>query len=160
MLTLAPTLRIGQAFRMRFYVYTPGSPGYISAEVAVRELTDEHEARAWAEELWPPATYEDERRFISRAETLMVPLYRDALERWEARDDSILQGTEVAEIRASRRASAASFAELGCREAAAAVAAHDDERIRFAIMEHCHDERCGGRDFPDEPPTRHLSAVR
>jgi hypothetical protein len=26
----------------------PGSPGYIAAEVAIRELEEEHEARAWA----------------------------------------------------------------------------------------------------------------
>jgi hypothetical protein len=35
---------------MRFYVFTSGSPGYISAEVAVRELGvgDPDEPRAWA----------------------------------------------------------------------------------------------------------------
>jgi len=68
---------------MRFYVFTPGSPGCIAAEVAVRDLTDEHEGRAWADDTWSPATYYgDERRFVSRAEVLMVPLYREALERW------------------------------------------------------------------------------
>jgi hypothetical protein len=50
----------------------------------------------------------------------MVPLYREALERWEARDDSILQATEVAEIRASRRDTAADDAKLGCSVAEAA----------------------------------------
>jgi hypothetical protein len=133
---------------MRFYVFTPGSPGYISAEVAVRELTDEHEAWAWAEETWSPA-FGAAHRFISRAEVLMVPLYRGALDRWEARNDSTLQATEVAEIRASRRSTAASDAELGCSVAAAALADDDDEAIRVVINEHCHDERCGGRDFPD-----------
>jgi hypothetical protein len=134
---------------MRFYVFTTGSPGYISAEVAVRELSDEHEARAWANDTWIP-WWSDSARIISHSEALMVPLYRDALERWERRDDAILQATEVAEVLDGRRQEAVHFAKLGCREAIAAVADQDDERIRFVVMEHGHDERCGGRDFPDE----------
>jgi hypothetical protein len=55
-----------------------------------------------------------------------------------------------------RRREAAYFAELGCREAAAA---EDDERIHFVVTEHCHDERCGGRYFPDERPSRPLHVV-
>jgi hypothetical protein len=43
----------------------------------------------------PATTYDDERRFISRAEALMVPLYREALERWKRRDDDVLQTTEM-----------------------------------------------------------------
>ena len=31
---------------MRYYVFTPGSPGYISAEVAVRDLEGADEARS------------------------------------------------------------------------------------------------------------------
>jgi hypothetical protein len=65
-----------------------------------------------------------------------------------ARDDGILQDTETTETLESRRQSAAGQAELGCREAASALAAEDHERICFVLMEHCHDERCGGRDFP------------
>jgi hypothetical protein len=142
---------------MRFYVYTPGSPGYISGEVAVRDLTDEHEARTWADDTWSPATYvATERRFLSRAEALMVPVYRDALERWQSRDDSILQATEVAEIRASRRSTVAYDAELGCSVAAAALADDDDEAIATVISEHVH-EGCGGRDFPG--PRRSLQLV-
>jgi hypothetical protein len=129
----------------------PGSPGYIAAEVAIREFEGEHEAPAWANDTWSPAThYDDERKFITRAEALMVPLYREALERWEARDDSVLQETEITEIRASRRSTVAYDAELGCSVAAAALAADDDETIATVISEHCHDERCGGRDFPDQ----------
>jgi hypothetical protein len=56
----------------------------------------------------------------------MVPLYRDALEAWERRDDSVLQATETAEVLESRRHEAAGLAELGCREAAAAVAERDE----------------------------------
>jgi hypothetical protein len=88
----------------------------------------------------------------------MVPFYRQALNAWGRRDDSVLQATEVAEVLESRHQEAAGLAELGCREAAAAVAERDDERIRFVIMEHCHDERCGGRYFPDEPRPRSLQA--
>jgi hypothetical protein len=78
----------------------------------------------------------------------MVPHYRDALERWEARDDSILQAREIAEIRTSRRSTVAYDAELGCSVAATALEANDDEAIATAISEHVHDG-CGGRDFPD-----------
>jgi hypothetical protein len=137
---------------MRFYVFTRGSPGYISAEVAVRELTDEREARAWASDVWSPACpVGDEPRFISRAEAHMVPLYRDALERWERREDGILQATEVAQILEEHRGEAASLAALGCSVAAAALAADDDEAIRASINEHVH-AMCGGRNFPDERP--------
>jgi hypothetical protein len=92
----------------------------------------------------------------------MVPLYRDALERWERRDDSILQATEVAEIRASRRSTVAYDAKLGCSVAAAALEADADEAIRFVIMEHGHDVQCGGRNFPDQRRSiqvRHLNAA-
>ncbi len=65
----------------------------------------------------------------------MVPFYRQALNAWGRRDDSVLQATEVAEVLESRHQEAAGLAELGCREAAAAVAERDDERIRFVIME-------------------------
>jgi hypothetical protein len=70
---------------MRFYIYRPGTPGYISAEVAVRELPTDDSAhlQAWAEDTWSPSWLGDAHRFISRTEALMVPLYRDALERWE-----------------------------------------------------------------------------
>jgi hypothetical protein len=44
----------------------------------------------------------------------MVPLYREALERWERRDDTVLQDTQVAQIRVEHRAEAASEAERGC----------------------------------------------
>jgi hypothetical protein len=85
---------------MRFYVWTEGTPGYISAERAIRELTDEHEARGWANDC---AGLHEGQRLISGSEALRVPHYRDAAERWEARDDSILQATEVAEVLSSRR---------------------------------------------------------
>jgi hypothetical protein len=113
----------------RFYVFTPGKPGYISAEIAVRELPTgpPAESRAWAEDSW---AHQSGQRLISRSEALMVPLYCEALERWESRDDSILQGTEIAEVRASRRSTAAYDAELGCSVAAAALEADDDEAIR------------------------------
>jgi hypothetical protein len=146
---------------MRFYAYRLGSPGYISAEVAVRELPTDDPAhvQAWAEDTWAPAWLSEKHRFISRAEALMVPRFREALERWERRDDGILQDTETTAILESRRQDTASRANLGCREAAAAVDAQDDERIRFVIMEHCYDEGCGGRDFPDEPRRRSLQVV-
>jgi hypothetical protein len=142
---------------MRYYVFTPGSPGFISAERAIRELpTDAPGAtRAWAEDV---CGLQEGQRLISRSEALMVPHYRDALERWEARDDSILQATETAEIRASRRSTVAYDAELGCSVSAEALEADDDEAIASVISEHVH-EGCGGRDFPDEPRSRSLQAV-
>jgi hypothetical protein len=140
----------------RFYVFTPGSPGYISAEVAVRELTDEHEARAWADDSW--SHHWLPYRIVSRSEALMVPLYRKALEAWERRDDSVLQATETAEVLESRRREAAGHAGLGCSVASTALAAEDDEAIRAAVNEHVH-EGCGGRDFPDEPKSRSLQVV-
>jgi hypothetical protein len=143
---------------MRFYVYTPGSPGYISAEVAVRELTDEHEARAWAEDAWPACFGGEDYRYISRAEALMVPLYREALERWDARDDAILQQTEVSKIRAEHRAEAEGRAAFGCMVAAKALVDGNQDAIREAISAHEHDQRCGGRD-PELPGTRHLHPV-
>jgi hypothetical protein len=82
----------------------------------------------------------------------MVPLYREALERWERRDDAVLQDTEVAQIRAEHRAEAAAEAKRGCSLAAAAVDADDPEMIRAAVNEHGH-EGCGWH-LPDEPPTR------
>jgi hypothetical protein len=85
---------------MRLYVYTPGRPGYIGAEVAVRELTDEHEARAWASDTWSPATSWGSSAAPKR---WWCRFTGTALERWEARDDSILQETEVAETRAGMR---------------------------------------------------------
>ena len=140
---------------MRFYVFTPGSPGYISAEVAVREASDEYEARAWANDEWA----HNGRTIITQAEALMVPTYRDALERWERRDDAVMQQREVAQIRSDVRSEAAGIAELGCREAASAVATGDDERIYAVVTDHGHDARCGGRYFPDDPRTRPLSLV-
>jgi hypothetical protein len=144
---------------MQFYVFTPGSPGYISAEVAVRELPTgpPDEARAWAEDSW--SHHWLPYRIVSRSEALMVPLYHDALERWERGDDGVLQATETAEVLESRRSEAAGHADLGCSIAAAALASRDDEAIRVVINEHCHDERCGGRNFPDEPKSRALQVV-
>jgi hypothetical protein len=141
----------------RFYVFTPGKPGYISAEVAVRMLPTDRpgEALAWAEDSWSHPGLPS--RIISRSEAFMVPLYRDALDRWEARDDSILQATEITEIRASRRSTVACDAELGCSVAAAALEADDDAAIAAVISEHVH-EGCGGRYFPDEPRTPPLVA--
>lgn len=142
---------------MRFYVFSSGPPGYITAEVAVRDLEGADEARAWAADEWA----HNGRLIISEAKALMRPAYRQALERWERQDDAVLQDTEVAEIRASRRREASYFAELGCSDAATAIAEGDDEQIRVVINEHCHDERCGGRDFPDEPRVRRaLNVVR
>ena len=144
---------------MRFYVFTPGTPGYIAAEVAVRELfEDAHEARAWASDTWSPAgALEDEPTFISRAEALMVPLYRDALEAWERRDDAVLQETEVAEVLARRKGTASLEASEGCSVAAAALAADDDELIRDAVNRHAHNG-CGWR-FPDESRPRPFTVV-
>jgi hypothetical protein len=143
---------------MRFYVFTPGTPGYIAAEVAVRELfEDTQEARAWANDTWIP-WWSDSARIIDRAEALMVPLYREALERWEAGDDTTLQETEVAEVRAGRRGTAALEAAEGCRVATAALAADDDELISDAVLAHAH-AGCGW-SFPDEPKERRLNVVR
>jgi len=139
---------------VRFYVFTPGPPGYISAEVTIRDLMGEDEARGWADE-WKPGSGSHE--LISRAEALMVPASRDALERWERRDDSILQDTEVAQTRADHRAEAESEAELGCSMAAAALDADDPEAIRVAINEHGHND-CGWQ-FPDDPKPRRLRSV-
>ena len=142
---------------MRFYVFTPGSPGYISAEVAVRDLKGSDEARGWAADWWI-GPYTDS-RIISRSEALMRPAYRTALDAWELRDDDVMQTTEVAQIRREVREEAAGIAELGCREAARALAGGDDDDIYAIGSKHEHDERCGGRYFPDEPPRR-LNAVR
>ena len=89
----------------------------------------------------------------------MRPAYREALERWERRDDSVLQETEFTEIRASHRSTVAYDAALGCSVAAAALADDDDEAIATVISEHGHDEGCGGRNFPDEPWTRPLQVI-
>lgn len=141
---------------MRCFVWTDGTPGYIAAEVAIRELSGSDEARGWAEDWWTPLPSQ---RIITRSEALMRPTYREALEAWERQDDSVMQEAEVTEIRASRRSEAAYFADLGCRDAAAAIAANDDEQIRVVVNEHAHDQRCGGPDFPDEPRRRTLSVV-
>ncbi|MGI8617340.1 MAG: hypothetical protein ACR2L4_11285 [Actinomycetota bacterium] len=89
----------------------------------------------------------------------MVPLYREAIEAWERGDDAVLQATEAGELLHSRQSHAASEAELGCSVAAAALAENDDEAIRDALMAHYHDERCGGRDFPDDPKPHRLRSV-
>jgi hypothetical protein len=89
----------------------------------------------------------------------MVPNYREALDAWERRDDSVLQAIEVAQVLQARRVEAAGHAGLGCSVAAAALAIEDDEAIRVAIDEHVH-EGCGGRNFPEEPQSRSLQAVR
>ena len=141
---------------MRFYVWTEGDPGYITAEVAIRDVSGPDEARAWASDWWTPLPGQ---RIISEAEARMRPACRDALERWERRDDAILQAREVATIRAEHRDEAMSHAALGCSVAAAALADDDAEAIRAAINEHVH-EGCGGRYFPDEPTPRRLNVVR
>ena len=143
---------------MRFYVWTEGNPGYIAAEVAVRDLKGSDEARSWAADWWNgPCT---ERRIISRSEALMRPAYRTALEAWERRDDTVMQASEVARIRSDLRSEVAGIADLGCREAASALAAGDEEAIYAVVADHEHDDRCGGRYFPDEPRPRRLNAVR
>lgn len=139
---------------MRFYVFTPGSPGYISAEVAVRDLTDSVEARAWAEDWW---TIRAGQQIISRSKAVMVPMYRDALEAWERRDDAVMQRTEIAEILEGWRGTAALEAAEGCSVAQAALVADDDERIRDAVYGHAHNG-CGW-SVPDEPKQRPLRAV-
>ena len=107
---------------MRLYVWTDGTPGYISAEVAVRDLEGVEEGRGWAEDWWTtlPTT-----RIITQAEALMRPAYCEALEAWERRDDAVMQETEVAEILERRRGTAELEAAEGCRVAAAALAADD-----------------------------------
>jgi hypothetical protein len=143
---------------MRFYVFTPGSPGYISAEVAVRELSTEphDEAHAWARDTWAA---ERGQLVISRSEALMMPRYREALDAWERRNDDVLQATEAGEVLRSRKEDAAAQAKLGCSMAAASIAADDDDAIRDVVMAHVHDERCGGRDFLDPRRTRRLRSV-
>lgn len=141
---------------MRFYVWTDGNPGYIAAEVAVRDLKGADEAQSWAADWWI-GPYTDS-RIISRSEALMR--FRQALEAWERRDDAVMQATEGTQIRSEVRSEAAGIAELGCREAASALDAGDDERIYAVVSEHWHDERCGGRYFPDEPTPRRLNVVR
>lgn len=94
----------------RFYVFTPGSPGYISAEVAIRDLEGADKARLWAADEWA----HNGRGIISRSEAMMRPAYRAALEAWERGDDDVMQATEVAQIRSEVRAEAASIADLGC----------------------------------------------
>lgn len=96
---------------MRFYVFTPGQPGYISSEHAIRELPEGlDEARGWADD---NCHIDGTRRLISHAEALMVPSYREALERWEARDDAVLQETELADV-LTRDATPASTARRSC----------------------------------------------
>lgn len=138
---------------MRFYVWTDGTPGYIAAEVAVRDLEGADEARRWAADEWA----HDGRRIITRAEALMRPAYRTALEAWERRDDAVMQRTEVAEILEGKRGTAALEAAEGCSVAQAALVADDDERIRDAVYEHAHNG-CGW-SVPDEPKQRPLHAV-
>ena len=58
----------------------------------------------------------------------MQPAYRAALEAWGRRDDDVMQAREVAEIRSDVRSEAAGIAELGCREAASALATDDAMR--------------------------------
>ncbi len=140
---------------MRFYAYTPGEHGYISAEVASRDLSGEDEPRSWAND----ELAHNGRMIISRAQALMVPTYRDALDRWERRDDSILQETEIARIHAEWRDEAASIAVLGCRAARSALEARDDDVIHAVISSHAHNERCGGRYFPDDPKPRGLRSL-
>jgi hypothetical protein len=142
--------------RARFYVFNPGTPGYITAEDAVRDLGGSDEARRWAADWWK-GPYPD-RRIISHAEALIRPAYRTALEAWERRDDDVMQATEVARIRSEVRSEATGIAELGCREAASALATGDDERIYAVVTDHGHDDRCGGRYLPDATPRR-LSVV-
>jgi hypothetical protein len=141
---------------MRFYVFTPGEPGYISAEVAVRDLRGADEARSWANDSW---VLHDPNRIISRSEALMRPAYRAALEAWERRDDDVLQATEAGRIRSRVRSEAVGIAELGCQEAASALDAGDEERIYAVVSDHGHDERCGGRYFADDPRPRPFTIV-
>jgi hypothetical protein len=84
----------------RFYVWTDGTPGYIAAEVAIRDVDGTDEARAWASDWCTPLPGQ---RIISEAEARMRPAYGAALEAWERRDDAVMQAAEVAEIHASRR---------------------------------------------------------
>jgi hypothetical protein len=141
---------------MRFYVFTPGSPGYISAEVAIREIPtdDPDEPRGWADDRWAGQYAE---RIITRTEALMRPVYRQALEAWERGDDAMMQRTEVAKIFEDRRGTAALEAAEGCSVAQAALVADDDERIHEAVNRHAH-EGCGWR-FPDEPRLRRALIV-
>lgn len=89
----------------------------------------------------------------------MVPLYREALERWERRDDAVLQETELGEAVASRKGTASLLeASEGCSVAAATLAADDDELIRRTIQEHVH-EGCGW-SYPGVPTPRRLNVVR
>jgi hypothetical protein len=136
-------------------VFTPGSPGYISAEVAVRDLRGADEARSWANDSWAHQS----NRIISRSEALMRPVYRQAVEAWERGNDDVMQTTEVAQIRREVREEAAGIAELGCREAASALAGGDDERIYAVVSNHGHDERCGGRCVAEGPRPRAFTII-
>lgn len=66
----------------------------------------------------------------------MRPVYRQALDVWERGDDDVMQTTEVAQIRREVREEAAGIAELGCREAASALDAGDEERIYAVVTGH------------------------
>lgn len=136
----------------RFYAFTPGAPGYISAEVAVRDLKGADEARRWAADWWNgPDT---DGRIISRCEALMRPAYRTALEGTPRRQrDAGDRG------RPDPERSAVGIAELGCREAASALATGDDERIYAVVSDHGHDERCGGHYFADDPRSRRFTVI-
>lgn len=98
------------------FTCSPPDPAATSrSEHAIRELPvgPPGEAQAWAEDR---CNLEEGQRVISRSEAHMVPLYRDAIERWELGDDAVLQSTEVAEVLDGRRREATWLTELGCRE--------------------------------------------
>lgn len=141
---------------MRFYVWIEGQPGYISAEVAVRDLRGPDEARAWANDTWIP-WWSQSAKIITRAEALMRPKYREALEAWERGDDGVMQETEGAQRRGELRQEAASESALGCTVANAALNGGDPEAIEEAVQRHGHDG-CGW-SLPGEPRSRHLHPV-
>lgn len=62
----------------RFYIFTPGSPGYIGTELAVEPIRGgEPEQKGWASDCARMAPGD---LIISRAEALEDPRYREALE--------------------------------------------------------------------------------
>lgn len=132
----------------RFYVFTPGSPGYISAEVAFADRPgDPHWAGVLAEDA---CLMQEGQRILSRSEAFMVPLYREALECWERRDDDILQATQTADRLARAQREVTGWARLGCRDAAAALVELDGEAIYDFAGEHNHLwDGCGGH-YPEE----------
>jgi hypothetical protein len=118
---------------MRFYLYRPGSPGFVVEEIAIMEATFNGDRAQQARLATDRLAAQAGDRILSVEEMLTTPETKDALRRWRAHEDDAFESREVAEhVRDTREEMEAFLREHGaCPDVAFVVDATWERQYDF-----------------------------